>query len=50
MVITNIWTQVNKSKFWDFVGVSLLNISIGISISIAKSDSFIFNESTGTKA
>lgn len=46
MVIANNWKQINKSRFWDFAGISLINMSIGISISIAKSNNFVFGNSS----
>ena len=41
------WGKINQSKFWDFVGLSLFNISIGISVNISQASSFSLGNSEG---
>ena len=44
------WGKINQSKFWDFAGLSLFNLSIGISIGIARADNFILSSNSGQLA
>lgn len=44
------WGKINQSKFWDFVGLSLFNLSIGISVGIARADNFILMNNSGQLA
>lgn len=41
------WGRINQSKFWDFVGLSLFNVSIGISVNISQANSLFFGNSEG---
>lgn len=50
MVEITKWGKINQSRFWDFVGLSLFNLSIGISVGIAKADNFILSNNAGQLA
>jgi hypothetical protein len=50
MVELTKWGRINQSKFWDFVGLSLFNLSIGISVGIARADNFILSNNSGQLA